>query len=130
MLNYDFRYDFGILVLKPEGPLEAADFKALAGRVDAYLDRHGKLRGVMLYARVFPGWKDLGALAAHLQFVRLHHHRIEKVAVVADGGIASVMPRIARYFLDAEVRNFDLCDVDAAWNWLTAHTHARVRCAA
>ena len=41
MLNYDLRFDDGILLLKPDGPLEAADFAALAYHVDNYLDRQG-----------------------------------------------------------------------------------------
>ena len=130
MLNYDFRYDDGILVLKPEGPLEAADFKTLAGHVDAYLHQHGKLRGIMLHARALPGWKNLGALLAHLKFVRLNHHCIEKVAAVADGGVARIMPQIANHFLDAQVRNFTLTDVDAAWDWLRTSVHEPVRRAA
>ena len=30
MLNHDLRRDEGILVLKPEGPLEASDFNAMS----------------------------------------------------------------------------------------------------
>ncbi len=130
MLNYELRYDDGILVLKPEGPLEAADFRTLASHVDAYLDQHGTLRGVMLRARAFPGWKDFGALVAHLTFVRLHHYRIEKVAVVADGGVATIMPQITNHFLHAQVKHFDPAHEDAAWNWLMARGRARMRTAA
>jgi hypothetical protein len=130
MLNYELRYDDGILVLKPGGPLEAADFRTLASHVDAYLDQHGTLHGVMLRARAFPGWKDFGALVAHLKFVRLHHYRIEKVAVVADGGVATIMPQIANHFFHAQVNRFDLAHEDAAWNWLMARGRARMRTAA
>ena len=130
MLNYELRQDDGILALHPEGPLEAADFTALASEVDAYLKRHGTLRGVLIRAKSFPGWKDFGALVAHLKFVRLHHYRIEKVAVVADGGVATIMPQIANHFLHAQVKHFDLAHEDAAWNWLMARGRARMRTAA
>ena len=130
MLNYEFRYDDGILVLKPDGPLAAADFRTLACHVDAYIDRHGTLPGVMLKAQDFPGWKDLGALVAHLKFVRLHHRRIEKIAVVSDGGVATVIPHIANYFVHADVRHFDPAHEDAAWSWLIARGRARMRTAA
>jgi len=130
MLNYELRYDDGILVLKPEGPLEAADFRTLASHVDAYFDRHGTLRGVMLQVRVFPGRKDFGALVAHMKFVRLHHRRIEKVAIVADGGVATIMPQIANHFLHAQVKHFDLAHEVAAWSWLMSCGQARMRTAA
>ena len=118
MLNHDLRRDDGILVLNPEGPLEAADFTGLASHVDAYLEQHGTLHGVLIRAKSFPGWKDFGALLAHLKFVREHHQRIEKVAVVADGAFAHIMPHIGKHFVKAEVQHFDLAREDAAWAWL------------
>jgi tRNA U38,U39,U40 pseudouridine synthase TruA len=104
-------------VLSPEGPLEAADFRVLSGLVDAYLDQNGKLRGVLIKAKSFPGWKDFSALLAHLKFVKDHIQRIEKVAVVADGAIANILPKIAHHFVHAQVRHFDLVREDAAWDW-------------
>ena len=118
MLNYDFRFDEQILVLNPEGPLEAADFVTLAEVVDTYLKRQGKLRGILIHADAFPGWKDFGAFLAHLKFVRGHHRRIEKVAVVADGAFAGIMPAIAGHFIHAEVHHFDAACMDAALIWL------------
>src|SRR5665811_70819 len=103
MLNYELLHDEGILVLHPEGPLEAADFTVLAGQVDVYLEGHGKLCGVLIHAKSFPGWKDFGALLAHLKFLKVHLKRIEKVAVVADGAIASILPNIANHFVHAQV---------------------------
>ena len=64
MLNYDLRQDDGILVLHPEGPLEAADFTSLADNVNAYLEGHGKLHGVLIHTKAFPGWKDFGGVMA------------------------------------------------------------------
>lgn len=118
MLNYELRHDEGILVLHPEGPLEAADFTTLAHQVDTYLEGHGKLRGVLIHAKSFPGWKDFGALLAHLKFVKEHLQRIEKVAVVADGAIASIMPNIANHFVHAQVQHFEFPREEAAWDWL------------
>ena len=118
MLNHELRYDDEILVIHPEGPLEAADFTALANLVDAYLDQHGALRGVLIRAQSFPGWKNFGALLAHLKFVKEHHQRIKKVAIVADGAFANIMPQIANHFVHAEIRHFDLVNEEAAWDWL------------
>jgi hypothetical protein len=118
MLNHELRLDDEILVLRPDGPLEATDFTTLAGLVDAYLEQHGTLRGVLIQAASFPGWKDFGALLAHLKFVKEHHQRIEKVAVVADGAFANIIPQIASHFIHAQVRHFDLVREDDAWAWL------------
>jgi hypothetical protein len=71
-----------------------------------------------LHAKSFPGWKDFGALLAHLKFLKRHLHRIEKVAVVADGVIANIMPNIASHFVHAQVQHFDPAREGAAWIWL------------
>ena len=119
MLNHEFRWDDGILVLKPEGPLAAADFTTVARHVDAYLEQHGALRGVLIHEKALRGWNDLGALLAQLQFIRQHHRQIEKVAVVADGGFATIMPFIASHFIHAQVKHFDYAlGKNAAWDWL------------
>lgn len=130
MLNHELRRDEGILVLKPAGPLEAGDFTILASHVDAYLEQNGKLRGVLVHAKAFPGWKDFGALLAHLKFVKQHHQKIEKVAVVADGAFATVMPHIASHFIHAQVKHFDYAHEDAALDWLMENSRARTRAAA
>jgi len=129
MLSHDLQRDEGILVLKPDGPLEAADFETLAGHVDAYLEQNGSLHGVFIQAKAFPGWKDFAALVAHLKFVKHHHHKIEKVAVVVDGGFATVMPQLASHFIHAEVKHFDYARENDAWDWLRSG-HAQTRTAA
>jgi tRNA U38,U39,U40 pseudouridine synthase TruA len=125
MLNYELRHDEGILVLHPEGPLEEADFTSLAHQVDTYLAGHGKLRGVLIHAKSFPGWKDFAAMLAHLKFLKDHLKRIEKVAVAADGAIASIMPNIASHFVHAQVRHFDFQREDDAWDWLRQSGNAQ-----
>ncbi len=130
MLNYSLRHDEGILVLEPDGPLETADFKSLARHVDAHLKKNGILRGVLIRAPGFPGWKDFGALLAHLRFVRQHQQKIEKIAVVADGGVATVMPHIAQHFIHAQVKHFEAAQESAAQDWLTEDGRAQIRTAA
>ncbi len=127
MLNYELRHHDGILVLMPDGALEARDFETLTSHVDAYLEQKGMLRGVMIRAKAFPGWKDFGALLAHLKFVKRHHHQIERVAVVADSTAATVMPHIANHFVHAGVKHFKQSDEDAAWTWLLEQNRGQTR---
>ncbi len=118
MINYELQHDKGILVLHPEGPLEAADFISIASQVDAYLTKHGKLHGVLVHAKSFPGWKNFAAMLAHLKFLKEHIQKIEKVAVVADGALLNITPNIANHFVHAQVQHFDFDREDAAWDWL------------
>ena len=127
MLKHELLDEEEILVLRPDGPLQATDFEDLGRDVDAYLAQHGTLRGVLIRAKSFPGWKDFGALLAHVKFVKEHHQGIEKVAVVADGALADILPNIAKHFIHAQVQHFDLSREDAAWAWLRQDRGAQMR---
>jgi tRNA U38,U39,U40 pseudouridine synthase TruA len=108
----------GILVLRPEAPLEAADFQKLAQEVDPYIEANGVLQGIMLDAEAFPGWKDFASLVAHLKFVKDHHRKVQKIAVVSDSAILTTVPKIAGHFVHAEVRHFQRAERQEALDWL------------
>lgn len=119
MISYELLRDRGILIVTPEGPLDKTDFEALAREVDPYIEAQGKLNGLLIAARLFPGWKDFAALLSHLRFVKNHHQKIKKVAAVTDSGFLSVMPHIVDHFVDAEVKYFAYRDKDCALDWLS-----------
>jgi hypothetical protein len=118
MLNYELLAARGILVLKPEGALRAEDFTALSGAVDPYLEQHGELKGLMVELPSFPGWENFAALLSHLRFVRDHHRRVRRVAVVSDSTLLAVAPKIASHFVSAQIRTFDAADRDTALAWI------------
>ena len=117
MLKHELRREQGILILRPDGPLRAEDFAAVAGVVDPYLDQHGELNGLVVDAPSFPGWEDFAALASHLRFVRDHHRRIKRIAVVSDSTLLSIGPKIASHFVSAQVQAFPSVERAAALAW-------------
>ncbi len=119
MIKHELHRDTGILIVTPQGRLEAADFEKLARDVDPYIKENGRLGGLMICAQSFPGWNDFAALISHLRFVKDHHRNIARVAAVTDSGFLSVAPRIAKFFVQAEVKHFDYKDKEAALAWLT-----------
>ena len=122
MIQHELLTDAGILILRPEGALRAEDFAALARAVDPYIDEHGALAGLLIDAPSFPGWEDFSALLSHLRFVRDHHRRIRRIAVVSDDTLLSLGPKVARHFVSAELRNFETVDRAAALAWLEGGT--------
>ena len=118
MLHSELLADQAVLVFSPAGPLTAADFTRIAAQVDPYIERHGKLKGLLIHASRFPGWDDFSGLVSHLRFVRDHHRKIERIAVATDSGVLSVLPRIASHFVAAEVQHFDYAERDVALRWL------------
>jgi len=120
MLKYELNRAESILILKPIGPLESTDFEKLVQEVDPYIRETGKLNGLMIYVKSFPGWDNFAAFLSHMKFVKNHHQKVKKIAAVTGSGFLSIMPQVANHFIQAEVRHFDYDDKDAALDWLKA----------
>ena len=118
MLQHELDQVYGILILKPSGPLESADFEKLVREVDPYIENKGKLNGLMIYMKSFPGWEDFASFLSHVRFVKNHHRKVKKIAAVTEGRFLSIMPQIAKHFVQAEIKHFEYKDKDAALNWL------------
>jgi tRNA U38,U39,U40 pseudouridine synthase TruA len=120
MLKYELNHAEGILIIRPNGPLESTDFEKLVQEVDPYIIEKGKLNGLMICAKSFPGWDNFAAFLSHMKFVKNHHQKIKKIAAVTDSSFLSIMPQVANHFVKAEIKHFDYDDKDAALNWLRA----------
>jgi hypothetical protein len=118
MIDYELLKAEGILILRPQGRLEAADFEKVAHEIDPWIEANGKFHGLMIDAAAFPGWKDFAALVAHLRFIREHHKKIERIAVVSDSSFLAVAPKIASHFVQADLRHFSDSQREEALAWL------------
>ena len=78
MVKSELLKDKGVLIVSPEGPLAASDFEHLAREVDPYIEQNGRLHGLMVHAKFFPGWADFAALLSHLKFVKDTNRRLRK----------------------------------------------------
>ena len=111
-----------ILYLRPKDALSEADFAELARTVDPYLEAKGSLAGIIIEAASFPGWQSLGAMAAHFRFVRDHHRKIRKIAVVTDALLGDVAEKLGSHFVAAKIRHFQAGQLDAAQRWVLSPT--------
>ncbi|WP_460305660.1 SpoIIAA family protein [Actinocorallia aurea] len=106
-----------VLVVEVAAPLRAQDFEALAQTADSWLATHAELAGLVVHVREFPGWENVKGLLKHVRFVRDHHRRVRRVALVSDSRLADLAPSLVNHFVHAEVRHFDYPDLDAAIVW-------------
>jgi len=120
MIHFELLRDQGILIITPEGPLQAADFLKLSEAIDPFIKEEGELKGLLIDAPAFPGWESLGDMVSHFKFVKNHERFIQKVAVVSDIRFAKVMPHFVRHFIHAKIRHFGRSEKDQALAWLTA----------
>ena len=107
----------GVIVAEVKQALRAQDFDALALTADTWIESHGSLRGLVIHAREFPGWENLGSFFRHLRFIRNHHRNVDRVALAVDGRLASLAPRLADHFVKAEMKNFPYDEIDNAIAW-------------
>jgi hypothetical protein len=109
-----------ILYVRPKSALAEDDFAQLAKTVDPFIQSTGDLAGLVLEVSAFPGWESLGAMAAHFRFVRDHHTRIKKVAIVTDAPIGTVAEKLASHFVSATIKHFPAGATAAARQWITS----------
>lgn len=119
MLNVTLDKTNHIAVLEPDGPLSESDFKAASAKVDALIHESGKLNGIVVHARSFPGWDSFAAMVSHLRFVKDHHRKLSRVALATDSVAAHLAEIFATHFVMAEIRIFSYADFDAASRWVT-----------
>ena len=120
MIDYRLDPDASILFAHLKGPLGAEDFARLASAVDPHIEATGRLAGIVLETESFPGWESFAALVSHVRFVRSHHERVGKVALVTDSALGDVAERLASHFVSAEIKHFPAGQADAATRWIRA----------
>jgi hypothetical protein len=118
MIEHTLDTAHSILHVRPTSALAKEDFEQLARTVDPYIEASGGLAGLIVEARAFPGWDSLGAMAAHFRFVRDHHRRIRKVAVVTDAVLGDLAETLASHFVSATIKHFPAGQVEAARAWI------------
>jgi hypothetical protein len=107
----------GIVTLEPQKALAEADFTAAAATIDPLIEK-GALKGLVISTRDFPSWESFGALASHLSFVRDHHKKVSRVAIVTDSRLGDFAEKLGSHFIAAEIRHFPFGEIDAAKQWI------------
>ena len=116
-VSFHLLADSGVMVVEVKEALRAHDFDAMALTADTWIEAHGTLHGIVIHCREFPGWENLHSVLRHVRFVRDHHRKVERVALVADSKLASLAPHIAEHFVQAEVKRFRYDELDVAVAW-------------
>ena len=117
MLNVTTDESAQIAILEPLSALSEADFQAAAATIDPMIEK-GALKGIVVSMEAFPSWESFGALVSHLRFVRDHHKRVGRVAIVTDSRMGDLAEHLAGHFVSAEIRHFAYGEIDAAKRWI------------
>ena len=118
MLKVELDENEGIAILEPDGELSKNDFKAASKVIDPYLEKYDELKGIIIHVKSFPGWDSFSSLVAHLKFVKEHHKKISRIAFVTDSPAGSIAEKVARHFVNAEIKSFEFVEFEASRKWV------------
>ena len=104
------------LAFRLSGTLHDADYQFFVPRVEQAIEEQGSIR-LLAQLDDFHGW-DARALWDDIKFGVKHAQGIERIAIVGENTWEEWMATICSCFTNAEVRYFDISEVESAWEWL------------
>jgi len=107
-----------IAILEPKEELSKDDFIYANSLIDPFISKVGKLNGIIIYTKDFPGWSSFSAFLEHMEFIKDHHKQIKKLAFVTDSFVGEMAERVGSHFVSAEVKDFDFTALNEAKNWI------------
>jgi len=114
-----------IAVLSPDEKLSESDFKNASGVIDPYIEKTGRLNGLIIATQSFPGWDSFSALLSHLRFVRDHHKKIRFVAFLTDSPVGGLGEHVACHFVSAQIKAFPYGELEQAKKWIMGSSDAQ-----
>lgn len=118
MINIELDKETGIATLSPDGPLSKADFESVSNIIDPHINQSGKLNGLIIKTKSFPGWQSFGGLIGHLTFVKDHHRKMACVAIVTDSVFGDFAEKVAGHFIAAKIKHFAFDELQSAQKWI------------
>ena len=118
MLSVQIDKQNRIALFEPQGALSQEDFESASTIIDPYIAKHGKLEGLIVHTKSFPGWDSFGALISHLRFAKDHHKKITRLAIATDSQIGNFAKMIGSHFVSAEIMNFSFEELEQAKKWI------------
>ena len=108
----------GIAILEPDGELSKTDFISASKIIDPYIEKSGKLNGIIINVKSFPGWDSFSALLTHLSFVKDHHKMVAYVAIVTDSPLGRLAENVANHFISAQIKSYPFSEMETAKEWI------------
>jgi len=118
MIKVTLEEEAKLVILEPNAVLSKDDFLYAKSLIDPLIEKVGKLNGIIIYTKDFPGWNSFSAFLTHMEFIKEHHKQIRKLAFVTDSFVGEMGERVGNHFVSAEVKNFDFSALDEAKKWI------------
>ncbi len=121
MLKHQFLAIEKLIELEPHGPLSVQDFEVLAEVMRQEVSHGRQPHGVLVIAEALPGWKNLDALSAQIEFIRANHEFLRRIAIVSDDvALRIFVEKCIAPLIRPEVKLFAATDRVKAKTWAAA----------
>jgi len=111
-INYD------LVHLKVTDPINVGDFKGIAPQIDALIKEKGTIR-LLVDGRAFKGWKNIKAFKEHFSFVKNHHSKVKKIALIIGHPWQQCLVVFSRLFVHPKIKVFKADRFEEALKWVT-----------
>lgn len=111
-INYD------LVRLKVTAPISVGDFNSVAPQIDALIKEKSTIR-LLVDGRSFKGWENTKAFKEHIGFVKNHHLKVKKIAIIARHWWQYCFVGIFRLFVHPKIRIFNANQFEDALRWVT-----------
>lgn len=111
----------GIAILEPDGPLSKNDFQLAGTIIDPFIEKAGRLNGLIIHTKSFPGWDSFAALFSHFTFVKDHHKKVSCVAFVTDSALSNLAETVGSHFVNAKIKAFPFQEFEKAKSWIISN---------
>lgn len=118
MIEYKLDKKTLILHIKPLKRLEEADFLELSKEIDPIIDEKGYLSGIILETDHLPCWKNFSTMLEHMRFIKHHHRKINKIALVTDSRLLELGKMVAENLVKPKFQQFPAGHVAMAKSWI------------
>ncbi|HUZ31467.1 MAG TPA: STAS/SEC14 domain-containing protein [Xanthobacteraceae bacterium] len=108
----------GVVRLTVPEKLKADDFRQIAPQIESIVKQQGRIR-LLIDATGFGGWENISAFERHIGFVKTHHEKVERIAVIVSNDWQHWVVGTVRMFVHPQVRAYDKRDETAATRWVT-----------
>ena len=107
----------GVARLTIAEKLKADDFRQIVPQIESLMKQHGRIK-LLIDATAFTGWENIAAFERHLGFVKMHHEKVERIAVIVAHDWQHWVVGTVRMFVHPQVQAFDKRDEGSALQWI------------
>jgi hypothetical protein len=107
-----------VIEVELSGKLSKQTYEEFVPLTEARIKQFGKVR-LLVIMHDFHGW-EAGALWEDIKFDAAHFNDIERLALVGDRKWEQGMAAFCKPFTTAEIKYFELDEIEQARRWITA----------